>query len=239
MDQESLSNLLNTLEVSLTNLLQRVNNDAWSLLIFQTLLWSFRRWAIHYLMSNEMSGSLHEYIWDTHIDLVRNFAPDGLKEFGIIWLNPMNVGDRVDILEELNAYFLCIVDNLDKVLKGDNDDDQNALAIFLDETITDIITTWLYGREQYRIYPLSNDSPDTFENGNVFTIMQLILEKHVKVAVEPSEAVEPSVEPPVEPSQPVEPPPTIASALRRRRTMRAKGRRVHSEKGTRKHKVLH
>ena len=89
--EEPLIDLLNTLEVSLTNLLEKVNNDPWSLLIFQTLLWSFRRWAIHYLMSSDMNGSMKEYVWDTHIDLVRDFAPDGLKEFGVIWLNPMNV----------------------------------------------------------------------------------------------------------------------------------------------------
>lgn len=248
--EEPLSDLLNTLEVSLTNLLQRVNNDPWSLLIIQTLLWSFRRWAIHYLMSTEMDGCMKDYVWDSHLELVRDFAPDGLKEFGIIWLNPTNVGDRVDILEELNAYFLCMVDNLDRVLENDNDDDQNTFAIFLDETITDIVSKWLDGREEYRIYPKSDTSPDTFENGKIFTIMQLILEAHIKPSFEKppvEQAVvqeptvqEPTVEqPPVEQPPVEEPAPTIATALRRRRTMRSKARRIRSEKGTRKHKTLH
>ena len=251
--EEPLSNLLNTLEVSLTNLLQRVNNDPWSLLIIQTLLWSFRRWAINYLMSTEMEGCMKDYVWDSHLELVRDFAPDGLKEFGIIWLNPTNVGDRVDILEELNAYFLCMVDNLDRVLENDNDDDQNTFAIFLDETITDIVSKWLDGREEYRIYPKSDTSADTFENGKIFTIMQLILEAHIKPSFEHPQAPVEQPQAPVEQSQaPVEQPqasveqpqapvqepaPTIATALRRRRTMRSKGRRIRSEKGTRKHKT--
>lgn len=178
--KESINDLLQTLEVSLTNLLQRVKGDPWSLLIFQTLLWSFRRWAIHYLMSTEMTGSMHEYIWENQIDLIRTFAPDGLKDFGVVWLNPMNVGDRIDILEELNAYFLCIVDNLDKAIQTENDDDQNAMAIFLDETITEVIGKWINGREEYRIYPGSSESADSFPMDKIFTIMQLILEKHVK-----------------------------------------------------------
>jgi hypothetical protein len=223
-------------------------------------------------MSTEMVGSMTEYVWDTHIDLVREFAPDGLKEFGVIWLNPINVGDRVDILEELNAYFLCIVDNLDKVLQNDNDDDHNAFAIFLDETITDCITKWLKGREQYRIYPTINDSSDTFPNGGIFTIMQLILETHVKpnIPQQPAQEQEQEQEHVQEQEQVQEhqeqqqeqvqehqeqqqeqvqeqqqeqplpkqaPVTTIASALRRRRTMRAQGRRIHSVKGTRKHKM--
>ena len=81
---EPLNDLLKTLEVSLTSMLNRVKTDPWSLLIFQTLIWSFRRWAIHYLMLNESTESMHDYLWDSHIDLVRDFAPDGLKEFAYI-----------------------------------------------------------------------------------------------------------------------------------------------------------
>lgn len=240
--KESINDLLQTLEVSLTNLLQRVKGDPWSLLIFQTLLWSFRRWAIHYLMSTEMTGSMHDYLWENQIDLIRTFAPDGLKDFGVVWLNPMNVGDRIDILEELNAYFLCIVDNLDKAIQNENDDDQNAMAIFLDETITEIIGKWINGREEYRIYPGSNDSADSFSMDKIFTIMQLILEKHVKVGkteeVVPQEVPQHQEVPQV--PQVPQAPPTIASALRRRRTMRVHGRRGRlfaPVSSTRKHKL--
>jgi len=262
--KESINDLLQTLEVSLTNLLQRVKGDPWSLLIFQTLLWSFRRWAIHYLMSTEMTGSMHEYIWENQIDLIRTFAPDGLKDFGVVWLNPMNVGDRIDILEELNAYFLCIVDNLDKAIQTENDDDQNAMAIFLDETITEVIGKWINGREEYRIYPGSSESADSFPMDKIFTIMQLILEKHVKggdhedtstvshPAVEEqsqaqpveeqaqSQQPQPQAQPLEEQPQQPQPPPTIASALRRRRTMRVHGRRGRlfaPVSSTRKHKL--
>ena len=279
--KESINDLLQTLEVSLTNLLQRVKGDPWSLLIFQTLLWSFRRWAIHYLMSTEMTGSMHEYIWENQIDLIRTFAPDGLKDFGVVWLNPMNVGDRIDILEELNAYFLCIVDNLDKAIQTENDDDQNAMAIFLDETITEVIGKWINGREEYRIYPGSSESADSFPMDRIFTIMQLILEKHVKGGdqegtriarhphveeqsypqpveeqsypqpveeqsyppqpVDEQSYPQPVEEQPPQPPKPSQPSPTIASALRRRRTMRVHGRRgrlsAPTTSSTRKHKL--
>jgi hypothetical protein len=239
------TDLLEKLEVDLTNLLQRVRGDPWSLLIFQTLIWSFRRWAIHYLMNSDTNGKMEDYIWDSHIDLVSTFAPDGLKEFATVWLNPSNVGDRIDILEELNTYFLYLVDNLDDAIENDDDEYQNNLAIFLDDTLTDILTKWLEGREEYKIYPGASEEADSFSSDRIFTIMQLILERHVRKAI-PAEAaveapVEAAVEAPVEAAEPVveAPPPaptpvkeTITSALRNR-TMRVKRNRG-SEKGTRK-----
>ena len=250
MEAEPLNDLLKTLEESLTKLLQRVRGDPWSLLIFQTLIWSFRRWAIHYLMSADYTASMHDFIWDSHIDLVREFAPDGLKDFAVVWLNPSNVGDRIDILQELNAYFMFIVDKLDYAIQEDNDDEQDTLSNFLDEKITEILEKWLEGRQEYSIYPSINDSQDSFPTDKIFTIMQRILEKHVPKPVEEppvKEVVEvPQVEnPPVKvpppapqeppsPPQPAAPPKeTVRSALRKR-TLRVK--RQTTVKSTRKAK---
>jgi hypothetical protein len=240
--EEPLNDLLKNLEESLTNLLQRVRGDPWSLLIFQTLIWSFRRWAIHYLMSSEVNTSMHDYLWDSHIHLVREFAPDGLKDFAVVWLNPANVGDRVDILEELNAYFMFIVDKLDNAIQEDNDDEQNILSTFLDETITEIIEKWLVGREEYTIYPTNSESADSFSTDRIFTIMQLILEKHVRKEpkapeVEAPQLPAPEIQPEVQPEPEPKPEPqqkeTVTSALRKR-TLRVK--RQSTVKSTRKAK---
>jgi len=153
MDSTSIDELSTALEEPLVKLLDLVRGDPWSLLIFQTLIWSFRRWAVHYLVSEEMDTDMHDYLWDSHIDLVKNYAPEGLQEFGVVWLSPANLGDRIDLLDQLNAYFLFIVDRLNNAIVKSNEDEQNTLAIFLDETITDILTEWLEGRTEYRIYP--------------------------------------------------------------------------------------
>ena len=179
-EEPPLDDLLKTLEVSLTTLLQKVRQDPWSLLIFQTLLWSFRRWAIHYLVSNDTGGSMHDYLWESHIDLVKQYAPEGLQEFGVVWLSPSNVGDRTDTLEELNSYFLFIVDKLNDSIETANEDQQNLLSIFLDETLTDILDEWLENLSEYRIYPRPEESTDSFPTERIFTIMQRILEKTVR-----------------------------------------------------------
>jgi hypothetical protein len=176
-----LNDLLKTLELSLTNLLQKVRQDPWSLLIFQTLLWSFRRWAIHYLVSTDTVGSMQDYLWESHIELVRNYAPEGLQEFGVVWLSPSNVGDRADNLEELNSYFLFIVDRLNICIEDGNEDEQNLLSIFLDETLTEILDEWLENLSEYRIYPGLNDPSDSFPTEKIFTMMQRILEKTIRI----------------------------------------------------------
>ena len=237
------------LETSVVILLNKVQNDSWSLLIFQTLLWSFRRWAIHYLMSSEPADSMKDYVWDSHLELVREFAPVELKDFGIIWLNPTNVGSRVDILEELNKYFLTVVDALDNAIKTDNEEEQNILAIFLDDRLTEIVDTWLDGKEQYRIYPKVDQSPDTFSPARIYEIMRLIMEEPAPPPVpvvapeEPAPVVAPEEPAPVvapeEPPAPApeEPPPeTVKEALARRRSTRKN--RPKGKPKTRKRKAV-
>ena len=214
-----------SLEAPLVSLLNRVYDDSWSLLIFQTLIWSFRRWAIHYLMSSEASDTMKDYIWDTHLDLVRQFAPVELKDFGIIWLNPSNIGNRTDSLEELNRYFLQIVDALDNAIQTDNEDAQAELATFLDETITVHIDTWLKDKSQYRIYPTADESPDSFSPARIFEIMKLIVD-------DPSTT--PVIKAPEPPAPPVE---TVKSAfVRKQMTRKASS---HEVPKTRKRRPAH
>jgi hypothetical protein len=164
------------LEAALSSLLSSVREDPWSLLIIQTLLWSFRRWAIFYLTSDELTTSMREFLWETHLDLVDQHAPAGLRDFALVWLNPDNVGDRQDTLEELNAYFLRLIDCFDHALRQNDEDEQNALADFIDERITVVLDRWLEGKPQYRIYPTAEESPDVFATNKIYAIMQNILD---------------------------------------------------------------
>ena len=224
------------LETSIVTLLNKVQNDSWSLLIFQTLLWSFRRWAIHYLMSSEPADLMKDYLWDSHLDLVRQFAPVELKDFGIIWLNPTNVGSRVDILEELNAYFLKVVEALDDSIKNDNEEHQNILAVFLDDRLTEIVGNWLDGKSEYRIYPKADQSPDTFSPSRIYEIMRLIMDEPV-LAVPVVSAVPVVQEPVLEPvsQEPEVTPETVREALLRRRSTRKTRPRGAPKTRKRKH----
>lgn len=211
-DREPLPELLVELRTSLTKLLATVHTDPWSLLMVQTLLWSFRRWAIYYLTLDEFMGALEDYLWESHLELVETFAPNGLKEFGLVWLRPTNIGDRIDFLQELNDYFIFLVKQLDAAILEENDANQSLLATFLDETITEILQEWLAGRDQYRIYPVGEESVDNFPPGRIFSIMQLILEKHAVAAVAAPAPAVPAVPAEEAPEPPVSAPPTEPAA---------------------------
>ena len=129
------------LKTSLSALVEEQTKDPWALLMIQTLVWCFRRWAIHYLTSDEITTTMREFLWESHLDLVDQFSPPDLREFAILWLNPEHVGDRADVLEQLNTWFIEIVGAFDHSLQTENESEQDALADFLDFHIGDILNT--------------------------------------------------------------------------------------------------
>ena len=177
-----------TLEASLSTLLGKSRDDPWSLLMIQTLLWSFRRWAIFYLTSDELTTTMAEFLWESHFDLADRFAPEGLRDFAIIWLNPANVGDRGEMLEELNEYFVEVVKIFDLSIYTNDDNLQNDLADFIDQRITVLIDIWLNGRSHYRIYPAAEESSETFSSEKVFEIMNSIMTRYITTATPPTPA---------------------------------------------------
>lgn len=197
--------------------------DPWSLLMIQTLIWCFRRWAIHYLTSDEVTSTMREFVWDTHLDLVDQFSPPDLREFALIWLNPENVGERADILETLNRVFLQIVDAFDHALQTEDDEEQNALADFIDVTLTTCMDTCMADKQQYRIYPTRDESPDSFSTLRIYTIMESILDRFTQTKpaeLVPQEPVKQAFSVEAQQEEPVPEPPTVAAALQRRRTRR-------------------
>lgn len=215
-------------ETSLSALLDTYKKDPWSLLILQTLLWCFRRWAIHYLTSDEVTTTMREFLWESHIDLVDQFCPPDLREFAITWLHPEHVGDRSDVLVGLNELLLRIIDAFDHALQTDSDVEQDALADFLDYRMTRSMDSTFVGEyEQYRIYPMSGESLDSFSSLKVYRIMETILDAFVKKdgASDSIRKPEPELKSEPDPEAKQEPEPkTIAAALHRRRTRKLRTR---------------
>jgi hypothetical protein len=214
---------IQALETAVSDLLKKHLADPWSLLMIQTLIWCFRRWAIHYLTSDETTTTMREFLWETHLDLVDQFSPPDLREFAIVWLNPEHVGDRADALEDLNAIFLKTVDAFDHALQTEDDEEQNALADFIDIRLTVIMDTVMADKQQYRIYPTQAESPDTFSTLKIYKIMESILDKFVIAKEQTAPQPEQQQAQPTQ-EQPVTLPPqaqTVAAALNRRRTLRA------------------
>lgn len=217
---------IQVLETAVSDLLKKHLADPWSLLMIQTLIWCFRRWAIHYLTSDETTTTMREFLWESHLDLVDQFSPPDLREFAIVWLNPDHVGDRADALEDLNAIFLKMVDAFDHALQTEDDEEQNALADFIDIRLTVIMDSVLVAdKQRFRIYPTQAESPDTFSTLKIYQIMESILDKFVMAKEQPAPQKPQVPQPQQQPvTLPPQQPPTVAAALNRRRTLRAQRR---------------
>lgn len=196
--------------------------------MIQTLVWCFRRWAIHHLSSDEAVSTMREFLWESHLDLVDQFSPPDLREFAILWLSPDHIGDRIDVLDELNTFFIDIVSAFDQSLASESEAEQNELADFIDTNITEIFDQEMAEHEKYRIYPTLQESADSFSISKMYQIMESILNKFVRTAEQPQEPA-----PPAPQSQQQEPAKSVAAALNRRRTLKLR-RNPETAKKTRK-----
>jgi hypothetical protein len=131
------------------------------------------------------------------------------------------------------------VDKLNHSIESDNEDEQNLLSIFLDETLTEILDEWLENLSEYRIYPGLNDPSDSFPTEKIFTMMQRILEKTVRIPQQVDLPVVPAVpailpdlhDPNLVPPKPQE---TIKSAIKKRTLKNRERKNLNTTRNRRK-----
>jgi hypothetical protein len=99
----------------LKRILGAAPSHPWAALIPQALLWSFRRFCIQKLIVQE--GTLMEYLWEDHLELIHSYAPKGLELASIDWLTPENVAYMSSSLESYNEFFIEIIEIIDVLCK--------------------------------------------------------------------------------------------------------------------------
>jgi hypothetical protein len=135
--------------------------NAWNAVLTQLLCWSFRRFCVDRL-TTDLSGE--SGLWETHFNLVSDFAPPEFAPHLDTWLAPENLV-HVGNLSQLDATFRELVAGLDKAVEAEDDGLQDTLATLLDEDIGRLLERWLgpvYA--PYSIFP-APDEPD--ENINM------------------------------------------------------------------------
>ena len=206
----------------LTTLLGPKPNHPWSALIPQVLLWCFRRFCISKLTDPDVNR-ITEQIWDDHLELIHLYAPKGLESASSSWLSPENIDHVYSSLEEYNRFFLEFLLAIEGAQR--DIDLEDKVAVFLDETIKDIIRDWL-GEEYapFLIFPMTDEDEDEFTDEQFNKLLEFLITFTTPAEGEPEPVPEPEpeVEPPPPPPTP-EPEPeiiTIRAALNRRKTMR-------------------
>jgi hypothetical protein len=231
----------------LTTLLGPKPNHPWSALIPQVLLWSFRRFCIMKLIASD-DIPITEQLWDDHFEMIHLYAPKGLENASSSWLSPENIDHLHAPLEEYNRFFFDFLLAIEESYR--DNDLEDKIAVFLDDTIKYIIRDWLGEKyAQFLIFPMRDEDEEEFTDKQFDALLESLItfspettpaEPVVEPAIEPpveppvEPAIEPPVEPPVEPAieppvePPVEPVPivepaqiTVRAALKRHRTFRA------------------
>ena len=150
--------------VAFAKLLTIPPKNAWNAVLTQLLCWSFRRFCVDRL-TTDVSGSVADSLplWDSHIELVADFAPPQFKPHLETWLAPETLA-HVGNINQLDTAFRHLVNQLDGAVATEDGDIQDEVATLLDEDMGDLLEKWLgpvYA--PYSIFPNSEEPDDSID----------------------------------------------------------------------------
>ena len=139
--------------------------NAWNAVLTQLLAWSFRRFCVHRLSTDD------EELWDSHLDLLRDYAPKGFEPYLNSWTDPEHMAN-IPNLPELDAYFRGLVKQLDEAM---TEEEQDAISKILDEEMSPTLERWLGTvYDPYSLFPTPSDSDDTIDTTKLNAILYLL-----------------------------------------------------------------
>ena len=149
-------------------LFQTAPKNAWNAVIIQLLCWSFRRFCVEKLSSEE------ELTWDTYFNLITDYAPSQFHVHLDHWLAPEQIAN-VPNLSEVDAVFRSLVKQLDEAMAAETDDAQEALGKLLDEDLSPMIEKWLGPvYVPYSLFPSLTESDTEIDLTKLNSIVYLL-----------------------------------------------------------------
>ena len=139
--------------------------NAWNAVLTQLLCWSFRRFCVDRLTSDRLTSDLSgsASLWDSHIELVADFAPPQFKPHLETWLAPETLS-HVGNINQLDGVFRQLVSQMDAAVAAEDEDTQDKVATLLDEDMGDLLEKWLGAvYAPYSIFPNSEEPDDSID----------------------------------------------------------------------------
>jgi len=145
--------------------LKQKPKNAWNAVLTQLLIWSFRRFCVHRLTTDD------EELWDSHLDLLRAHAPKGFEPLLDTWTDPEHMANIPNI-SELDAYFRALVKQLDEAV---TDEEEDAISKILDEDMSPTLERWLGSAyAPYSLFPTPSEPDDTIDTTKLNAILYLL-----------------------------------------------------------------
>jgi len=169
----------------LLELLGPVPSHPWAALIPQVLLWSFRRFCVEKLTLAE--GGLEESLCDDILELVHMYCARGLEVVSMEWFTPENIEKVSSPLEAYMKFFVKFCNELDTSIEANNDQRQDVLSEFLDESMGEIIAQWLDEKHtSLLIFPIHVEDDDEFTEAQFSALINSLLTYCYKAPPPPS-----------------------------------------------------
>ena len=147
----------------------------WGALIPQALLWSFRRFCIQKLIVQE--GTLMEYLWEDHLELIHSYAPKGLEMACIDWLTSENIAHVSSSLDSYNTFFIEVMKMIDIVMEDSDYKMQDTISEFLDTGMGEYLYKWLGDKFlPFLIFPMKIEDDNEFTSAQFTRLISTLMD---------------------------------------------------------------
>ncbi len=160
--------------------------NSWDAILRQLLFWSARRFCVDRLSGSsvtkvaeplDLSGALPvepSALWETHFDLMEEFAPPAFFPYLREWLSPEHF-QSLSKSYEIDLALRNLVTALDTSVFEESDEDQELLSSLLDDELPLLFEAWLgISFAPLLFFPTAEDSDEDVSPSKLHSILLLM-----------------------------------------------------------------
>lgn len=166
-------------------LFKGVPTNSWDAILRQLLFWSARRFCVDRLANSnsriadplDLSGAVPVApadLWDTHFDLMEEFAPPAFMPYLREWLSPEHF-QSLSKSYELDCALRALVVALDRSVFSEDEADQEVISSLLDDELPALFESWLgISFAPLHFFPTPEESDEDIGPAKLHSILLLM-----------------------------------------------------------------
>jgi hypothetical protein len=160
--------------------------NSWDAILRQLLFWSARRFCVDRLSGSsstkvaeplDLSGAVPaepSQLWDTHFDLMEEFAPPAFFPYLREWLSPEHF-QSLSKSYEIDIALRNLVRALDESVFSESDEEQEEISSLLDDELPLLFESWLgISFAPLLFFPTAEDSDEDISPSKLHSILLLM-----------------------------------------------------------------
>jgi hypothetical protein len=160
--------------------------NSWDAVLRQLLFWSARRFCVDRLSGStvstiteplDLSGSTPvepSQLWETHFDLMEEFAPPSFVPYLRDWLSPEHF-QSLSKSYEIDIALRNLIIALDSSVFAESEEEQEAISSLLDDELSLLFESWLgISFAPLLFFPTAEDSDEDIAPSKLHSILLLM-----------------------------------------------------------------